>query len=673
MNWLFFSKEQKQGEKIYLGLFLKQESGVCLLLQVGKDNIKILKKEKFIYSNGWENLTEDVDEVLFRMEKETKEVVKETIIFVYSYFIHEETGDIAKPYLNKIKSLAKSLDLKPIGYLECHEALVAQLEKREQLVLTAIILELDKDHVDLFVYKSGHLVVMKKIMRSDDLINDLESTFLAIKDKTLLPSRIIIYNSVDLNELSIQIVSYRWKQEIFIQTPRVEIIGEQEIFRSLADLFYNQLANSSKKTVDQFLPELKEEKEVMGFVIDQEVAPKPQVDISIRPKLNNFTFPIKEKLSLLIKKIKIPNFSMNLALIVGLFLIIVSIFLSEFFLHKAEVTVYVPTKEIGLQSVISGTDIAVHYATKSAQIEVGQKTTGKKMIGNTAQGEITIYNYDDKERVITKNTLIETVGLQFSLDEDATVPTSTFATDLSKLPGKAKIKVTAEAIGPKSNLDKGQKFKIGDLSSSLIYAINESEFSGGAEKEIKTVSKKDQDDLKLLAVEKGKKVFENDKKNTNLKEKMIPDLIEYQLGDSVFSGEVGEESTQLTLKTNIIFSYYGYQESKLFQYLQKELQKKLAPEDEVNSDKIAYKIVKAESEKNKVILNIQAKSKVFKKVKEEDILKNITGKNKKQIEMIFKEKYNFSGFKIKIVPELIFFSDRMPFSRRNIILTVSSL
>lgn len=665
MNWPFLSKEKKQNEKVYLGLFLKQESGVCMLLHSEKDGIRILKKEKFIYSNGWENLIEDVDDVLFRMEKETKKTVKETIIFVYSYFINEETSDIAQPYLNKIKSLTKNLDLKPIGYLECHEALVAQLEKKEQLVLTAIILELDKNYVDLFVYKSGHMVATKKIVRSDDLINDLESTFLAIKDKTILPSRIIIYNSVDLNDLSIQIVSYRWRQEIFIQTPRVEIIGEQEIYRSLVDLFHKQLIDSPKKIVDQSSPELKEEEEeVMGFAIGKEVV-----------SAKGLVLPTKSHLLSLFKfkKIKMPNLSASFALIIGLFLITSSLCLSVFFLHKAEVIVYVPTKEIQLQSTISGSDIEVDYATKSAQVEVSQKTTGKKLIGDNAKGEITIYNYDDKERVIAKNTMIESVDLQYGLDEEVTVPASTFATDLSKIPGKIKVKVTAESIGSKSNLAKGQKFRISDLSSSLIYAINEFEFSGGAEKEIRTVSKKDQDDLKLLAVEKGKKVFEEDKKNISLKERMIPDLIKYQLENSMFSGEVGEEATQLTLETKTQFSYYGYKESKLLQYLQKEFQKKLTAEYSVDQAKITYKLEKAQLEKNKVTLNVFAKSKSFKKVQKVDILKNIVGKSQKQVELIFKDDYKFSGFKAKITPDFLFFKDRLPFFKRNIILTISPL
>ncbi len=64
----FFTKKTLT-EDLYLGLFLKEEEGIAMVLRAKNGKMVIEEKEKFVYSNGWDNLTEDVDEVLFKIEK----------------------------------------------------------------------------------------------------------------------------------------------------------------------------------------------------------------------------------------------------------------------------------------------------------------------------------------------------------------------------------------------------------------------------------------------------------------------------------------------------------------------------------------------------------------------------------------------------------------------------
>ncbi len=663
MKLPFFSNKS-DNEIVYLGLFLKQDEGVSFLLESGKGGIKILRREKFAYSNGWDKLTEDVDEVLFKIEKETKKTVKETIFFVYSHLIDQKTGSIDKFYLNKIKNLSQNLELKPIGYLECHEAVVLQIEKEEQLSLTAIVLELDKNDVDLFIYKSGRKIYFQKITRTNNIINDLESTLLAIRDKIVLPSRIIIYNSVNLDDLSMQIISYRWRQEIFIQTPRVEIISELRIYQSLVNLFYNQLINHEEKTIHS---SYSEEKEVMGFMIGQEVNDTKE---SLIPP----GFSLINQLFRLLRSIKIPKLSINITLITSFILIAVSLFLVEFFLHKADIIVYAPTKEIKKELLIPDSSISIHYATKSAELEVNKIATGKKSIGNNAKGEVTVYSFDDKDKIFPKGTAVELGGIGFILDNEVKVAASTLVADGSaKLPGKTKAKVIASAIGPESNLEKGQRFKISDQPISLFFAINESNFSGGSKKDIKTVAKNDLEDLRILAIDKGKESFEVNKKDSSGKEKMIPDLTDYKLEDLVFSKEVGEEATEVGLKTKIVFSYYGYGEGELLNYLKDEFKKTVPTGYLISLDKIIYKIEKANKEKNIVVLTINAKTKSIKDIKISEVLNKIAGKNKSQLDSIFKNDFSLIGYKLNIKPAFFIIKDKVPFLKRNINLTVSSL
>ena len=68
MKFPFFSKKPGKDDT-YLGLFLKEEEGIALILTRQQGKIVIKEKEIFQYTNGWENLTEDVDEALYKLEK----------------------------------------------------------------------------------------------------------------------------------------------------------------------------------------------------------------------------------------------------------------------------------------------------------------------------------------------------------------------------------------------------------------------------------------------------------------------------------------------------------------------------------------------------------------------------------------------------------------------------
>ena len=122
MQFPFFSKKIKK-ESYYLGIFLKEEEGILLVIKQSLTGAFLQEKEKFNYSDGWENLANDIDEKLYRIEKKLDYQFSKTIFFVYSHLVDDKTGDIRKPYLQKIKDLVKNLGIEAIGYIECYEAI----------------------------------------------------------------------------------------------------------------------------------------------------------------------------------------------------------------------------------------------------------------------------------------------------------------------------------------------------------------------------------------------------------------------------------------------------------------------------------------------------------------------------------------------------------------------
>ena len=61
----FFSK--KEQKEFYLGIFLKEDQGVLMTFLKESGKLELVDREKFTYTNGWENLTDDVDEALYKL------------------------------------------------------------------------------------------------------------------------------------------------------------------------------------------------------------------------------------------------------------------------------------------------------------------------------------------------------------------------------------------------------------------------------------------------------------------------------------------------------------------------------------------------------------------------------------------------------------------------------
>jgi len=668
MNLPFFSKNKNQ-DNLYFALFLKEDECIGFILESNNGRIKNIAQEKFQYSNGWENLTEDVDDLLFKLENQTKKHVKKTIFFVYTHLVDDRTKDIKAVYLSKIKSLTKNLELEVLGYIECFEAVVSYLESKEQSPLTSIIAELDVTNLSLFIYKGGHKIFQQTVSRTRNIVDDFLAILDTNQEKIVLPSRIILYNSSNLSSVSSQIISYRWSSDFFIQLPRVEVVNEENQYQSLINLFEKQIYEMTvpKKMTTENTSN--ENEDLMGFVIGQEV--KKVEKIEELPRLKR-KFNLNIDFSGVFQKIK-SFFQGNQVggVVLGVVLILVSILSFELFLHKAEVKVFVTPYEMN-KVVEFLPELTV--STASSIMEKSTLTSGKKKIGDNAQGEVTIFNYDDKEKIFAKGTNFETKSLKFSLDQEVKVASSSIASDGSKVPGKIKAKLTADGIGIDGNISSGQRFSIGDLSSSLFYAINENAFTGGSSKEIRTVSKDDIDKVKELILKAGQKELAvKIKKNSNKKMKIIDTSIEYSLDEVTISKEVGEEAENVILKATVVATYSTYNTDDLFTFLEKNFKEKIPVGYSISKDSIQTSIRDTTNTNGEITLELEVKIKAMKNINKDSLINKIVGKNKLKVIEIAKDEFKAAGLEVNIKPNIIFFNQNLPFNKKNILLTISSL
>ena len=666
---LSFFKFPKSGGETYLGLFLKEDSGTALVLEEKNGELIILEKQRFNYSNSWENLIEDVDEVLLKLEKQTKKNLNKTIIFVYSHFVDEKTGEIKKPYLTTIKDLFKNLELKPLGYIESYQGVLNHLEGKESSPLTAILVELDRTNFGVFVYKLGTRVFGESLARTDNLIDDLSEVFSKLKG-SLLPSRIILYNTSDLDSKSAEILAHRWSPQMFVNLPRVEIVKEDDLLRNLVKIFYDQIHQGQSDNKEPV-------KEVMGFMINSDIQKKQPADEQSSVKKEDQSFKLNINIKNIISRIGLSGLKMpggkKITLIVAGLVIGLSLTLTEVYFHKADLTVFLPTKSV--EKKVGLDELKVPVATISADFSKTSSVTGKRDIGEKAKGEVTIHNFDDQEKVFAKATVLQAKGLEFTLDEEVKVASASVLPDNSaKLPGKSKAKMTASKIGSDSNLAKGQKFSIGSLSINTYFALNEAAFSGGTKKEVKTVSKTDLEDLKTVLLAEAKKdLTAKIKKSLKTNEKLFESLTEYEFKSQTFSREVGEEASDLNLKAKVTASYYLYDNRELLVLIKKSLSKEIPEGYSVDEEKIAYNITKAKKTGDKIVLEIEVKTNAMKTVAPEKVIMAVTGKRSSQLDKIVKTEFGALGYKLDIKPSWPLIGNFLPLIKKNINLKFSSL
>lgn len=247
----FFNKTNNSAVKYYFGLILREDDGVGMILKIDetKHTISIVDESKFNYSNSWERIVEDVDQVLSLLENQNNLKVTQIIYFVYSHMVSQADKQIKPIYLNKIKRIAKELELKPLGYIAYHEALVNYFRRIEESPLTSTIIELDKNSISLFIYKGGVVTYSDEVASTSiaNLIDDLEIAFAKVSsgNKAFLPSRMILYDSHNIERESTKIITHHWNENLFIQIPRVEIITMDRIKAALINCFADQLFEAS--------------------------------------------------------------------------------------------------------------------------------------------------------------------------------------------------------------------------------------------------------------------------------------------------------------------------------------------------------------------------------------------------------------------------------------------
>lgn len=455
----------------------------------------------------------------------------------------DKADRIDQLHLALIKNLTQRLSLKPIGFVITSEAVIRFLKNTEGSPPTSILLGLSSRHVEITLVHLGRTLESHQVQRSESITADVLEGLSRFRHSDMLPSRFLVYGLGDLASITQKLLSHPWlapqTRLTFLHFPKIENLSSDFSLRAMVISAGLEIASQLPPSP----PVPSASPSDLGFT--QEDSPPPVVKLPDLPR---------PKSALLISAL--------LLIVVG------GLFASFWLLPRVTITLTVAASPLSHTFTLvadtqrqtpdfASATLPAQIHTLSVSVQKSAATTGSKIIGDKASGEVVVINGTSLTKTFPAGTLLTSPsGLKFILNTDVNVASASGTADPnSYTPGKASAQVTAAAIGTDSNLSAGTQFKIGSFSSLDYVAKNETAFSGGTSRQAPAVAKDDITSLRSQLMNSLK-----DKAESELKASLTPSR--FALASSLTLNALSEEfappldsvSDQLTGKISALSS-----------------------------------------------------------------------------------------------------------------------
>lgn len=640
----------RKSSKGYIGLLLRETDGIIMYLEANSQtqNLEKIDSEKFTLTSRWDHLADDVDDALYKLEVRTKKTFDDIIFFVYSHLVEPDTHEIKKQHLASIKNLVKSMELRPLGFIEVYEAYLKSLLNKDPQPFSSIVVESDDTIITIFTYQSGALVSQVSAQRKKSFISDLSEALEAVKETVELPPSIILLPSKDAQE-GADLVEHHWEEKFFGHQPTVSVVAEEELVNSLISTFSAQIlaveGDKLETTVSPTVPT----QERMGFVIGGESEDSSDV---IRPAFTNSVTLLFQSAQARLSAIKQRLGSLGIfrsrklfihsSIVVGVVLILAGLTLTELNLHKAVVTMTLSSQKLELTRSFDATSLGLKEASEAAKFDARTTATGVKNVGQPAKGTVTIYNSSlTQGKTFPKGTsLVGSGNLAFTLDTEVKLASASGdAVDI--VSSNAKSAVTASAIGPESNLASGTKFSVADESAASVIAKADSALTGGTKTQIQVVSEKDIANAEAQIVTKAQNFIKsNVTKSLGSDALILKPLTTVTTKSQNVDNEVGTEAGSVELRSDVLISYSYVSTEKIRNAIIKSLQSKIRDGLSIAGTNLTFNVLSVSNKNSDVQLSLKATARAVAPITDEEVLSSITGKTIGTLKSLAKEKYH---------------------------------
>ncbi len=607
--------------------------------------------------------------------------------------------------LQLLKDLSSQLELKPVGFVITPEAVVKFLAHTENVPSTAILLGFWPHQLEVTLVRMGKIDGIQTVQKSSHLADDVVEGLSRFPHVDILPSRMLLYDSgLDLEEIKQLLLEHPWqapqKRLPFLHFPKIEILPADFTVRAIALSGGTEVARAiglvgsdSTDHTDHADSADTADAADLGFVTDADVrdlhptppppaSPTAPLSSSPSPKLA-FKLPSLPKFSF--PRFSLPNIRLTGHLLaISLPTVLIGLFVAYWFVPKGTVTLLVTPKNFATQFDLTADtksttldSAARTLPAESLEVSVtGDKslsTTGSKLVGDKSTGSVSISNTLDSSRSLPAGTVLTSPsGLKFILDEDITIASASGSAD-NLIPGKATAKATSDSIGSQHNLAGGTIFRVSNFAITQISAKNDSAFSGGSSRQVKSVSKDDisslrsqlTDSLKDQARQKLLEQIGEDKT-------VIAESISLLSVTEEFDRKLDETADNLSLKLTVKAQGLSLTKSDLQSLVEAHIQPQIpAGFSSISEGSQNFSVKKVN--KDSVVFTMSVSALLLPEMDRDGIIRNITGKFPSQAKSYLETLPGVSRIDILISPALPSFIATLPRLSKNITLSVQPL
>ena len=724
-----FGKPEEQSENFFALNIGPEVLRVCLW-SIEKDKLKILNIVSSKYASDEEIIS--VTDKLLDQSLGDITIEPEKILFGVpdSWLVDDNLKD---SFLALLRSIVKSLELKPMAYVSSSHAICHFLEKKENSPTTAILAGIGETHVLVTVSRGGKIDGTKVTKRSDSLGEDLEMTLLQFGEVEVLPSKMLIFslNAGGLEKQKSELLSYPWMNRLsFLHLPKIEILEQDIEIKSVAlaggvelmpEIKYQNVEPVTKSASALTLipdeleeppkqTENKEEKDlgfIQGDVMEKEKSSDEEQDVKLESDeevTQEYSdeepeYPAKEE-SLVERQtdqvaaaqgkeldvqrplyLKVFGFG-GFRFIIPILIII--LFIGAYiFLPQAKVTVFVEPRIVEKDTQVTA-DPKVKEVDEEAKKIPGQiveiqvsgsekgSATGKKEIGESAKGTVVITNKTSSPKTFSKGTaLVSPENLKFTLDSSVTVASQSATEDGISF-GKETGDAKASSIGADGNIPSGTQLTISGVSSSDFSAKTEGNFSGGTSKEVTVVSDSDQKKLLASLAASLRKQAQEKLQGKLEGKKVLEEALSEEITKKSFSKNINDQASEFSLNLTINYKGTAYSDDDLKRIVSKLVETNIPQDFELSlADTETQADVSKVEKDGRLVFLARFRAKLMPKIDENEIKKKLIWKTPKDAAEILKTYESVLGSEIKLTPSVPAQIARLPILERNIKIEVS--
>lgn len=324
--------------------------------------------------------------------------------------------------------------------------------------------------------------------------------------------------------------------------------------------------------------------------------------------------------------------------------------------YDLDLTVSSSTKEINYEGSTIPGDII--YIEKEEKKEF--TSSGKKDVGEKAQGSVTVYNeWDSNPQTLVDSTrFLSSDGKLFRSAGEVTVPGTTIS-EGQLIAGTASVPVVADQSGEEYNINPSN-FTIPGLPAAKqekIYARSGSNMTGGFSKQVTVVS---QDDINGAQEATSRNLFTSAEEELRAKiaqdKKILDEAISKEIIESSPSVKVGTEAENFNLKLKVKVQVMVFSEDNLKDVSSSKLLTVLPDNKELVYDgenDIHYEIANLDFSSGVMVLKTHIEGLISSQIKQEELKKNLVGKDKQEAEDFLRDLDRFEKVSVTFWPSWI--------------------